>query len=71
MIHPSSFLFKANPETIIYYELVFTSKEFCRIVCEIEDDWLTEIAPHYYNQKMIKDMKSKTLKNKGTAEMKV
>lgn len=30
MIHPSSLLFKSNPEVIIYHELVFTSKEYVR-----------------------------------------
>jgi pre-mRNA-splicing factor ATP-dependent RNA helicase DHX16 len=34
-IHPSSMLHKENPEWVIYQELVFTSKEFMRTVCEV------------------------------------
>ena len=34
-IHPSSLLFKENPEWVIYHELVFTSKEYMRTICEV------------------------------------
>ena len=32
-IHPNSCLFEEMPRWIVYYELVFTSKEFMREVC--------------------------------------
>ena len=47
-IHPSSFLFEVLPKWTIYFELVYTSKEFMRNVIEINPEWLLEIAPHYY-----------------------
>lgn len=70
MIHPSSLLFKLNPEWIVYHELVFTTKEYMRNVCEISADWLLEIAPHFYKEKDIKGEKRKMPKNTGTSEMK-
>jgi pre-mRNA-splicing factor ATP-dependent RNA helicase DHX16 len=52
-IHPSSLLFEEKPEWIVYHELVFTSKEYVRNVCEIKGEWLLEIAPHLYKEKDI------------------
>lgn len=63
MIHPHSFLFKENPKYVIYNELVYTTKEFMRNVIEIESDWLTEIAPHYYSEKDILGDQRKMPKN--------
>jgi pre-mRNA-splicing factor ATP-dependent RNA helicase DHX16 len=54
MIHPSSLLFKESPEWVVYHELVFTSKEYMRTVCEVKQEWLVEIAPHYFNEDTLK-----------------
>ncbi|EGV60087.1 HA2-domain-containing protein, partial [Yamadazyma tenuis ATCC 10573] len=46
-IHPSSNLFgKANLDSIMYVEYVFTSKGYARNCSAIELSWLQEIAPH-------------------------
>ena len=42
MIHPSSSLYQVNPKWVVYFELVLTSKEFMRVVMEIDSAWLTE-----------------------------
>ncbi|KAF5360989.1 hypothetical protein D9756_004819 [Leucocoprinus leucothites] len=49
-IHPSSSLFQAQPpvKTVLYYELVMTSKSYMRQVMEIKPSWLLEVAPHYF-----------------------
>ncbi|KAM7279154.1 hypothetical protein ACFE04_006288 [Oxalis oulophora] len=49
-IHPSSGLSPAEklPRWIVYHELVLTSKAYIRQVSEIKQEWLVEIAPHYY-----------------------
>lgn len=47
-LHPSSTLIEARPKWIIYYELVLTSKEFCRSCFPIQPEWLNEVAPHFY-----------------------
>lgn len=47
-IHPSSALFNKNPDTVVYHELVMTSKEYMRNVCSIESKWLLEVAPNYF-----------------------
>lgn len=55
-IHPSSVLFGINPKWILYYELVLTSKEYCRQVMEIKPEWLIEVSPHYYKSKDIQEL---------------
>ncbi|CCM01881.1 uncharacterized protein FIBRA_03952 [Fibroporia radiculosa] len=49
-IHPSSSLFQITPpvKTVLYYELVMTSKSYLRQVMEIKPAWLLEVAPHYF-----------------------
>ncbi|KAH9841519.1 pre-mRNA splicing factor [Rhodofomes roseus] len=49
-IHPSSSLFQQTPpvKTVLYYELVMTSKSYLRQVMEIKPSWLLEVAPHYF-----------------------
>lgn len=49
-IHPSSSLFNHQPpaKTVLYYELVMTSKSYMRQIMEIKPAWLLEVAPHYY-----------------------
>ena len=56
-VHPSSCLFRASgsgilpPKFILYHELIFTTKEYMRQNIDIQSDWLTEVAPHYYKDK--------------------
>ena len=52
-IHPSSGLAKELPKWVVYFELVFTSKEYMRQCIEIQPKWLIEIAPHYYQTREI------------------
>lgn len=49
--HPSSVLFTRIPKTsfVIYHEVIETTKRFMRDVSSIEQDWLPELAPHYYS----------------------
>lgn len=49
-IHPSSSLFQHQPpvKTVLYYELVMTSKSYMRQIMEIKPSWLMEVAPHYF-----------------------
>ena len=64
MIHPNSSLFEEQPRWVLYHELVFTSKEFMRSVIEIENQWLVEVAPHYYKPKEIEDSHSRKMPKK-------
>tara|TARA_B110000008_G_scaffold228618_1_gene230732 strand:+ start:79 stop:3366 length:3288 start_codon:yes stop_codon:yes gene_type:complete len=59
-IHPSSGLAKELPRWVVYFELVYTSKEYMRQVIEIKPEWLVEIAPHYYKRKEIEGETIKT-----------
>ena len=47
-IHPSSVLFGNQPKWVIYFELMFTTKEYMRQILEISPSWLLEAAPHYF-----------------------
>uniref|UniRef100_A0A914EIC2 RNA helicase n=1 Tax=Acrobeloides nanus TaxID=290746 RepID=A0A914EIC2_9BILA len=60
-IHPNSCLFEDRPRWIIYYELVFTTKEFMREVMEVESNWVQEVAPHYYKSGDLEDPTNKKM----------
>ncbi|KAJ2657678.1 DEAH-box ATP-dependent RNA helicase prp22 [Coemansia sp. RSA 1200] len=47
-IHPSSALFSKNPEWVIYYELVVTSKKYMHNITVVEPRWLVEVAPTFF-----------------------
>ncbi|CAF0785958.1 unnamed protein product, partial [Didymodactylos carnosus] len=53
LIHPNSCLFEQIPRYVIYFELVLTTKEYMRQVIEIENQWLLEVAPHFYKTKKL------------------
>eukprot|EP01054_Gregarina_sp_Poly1_P004030 Gregarina_sp_Poly_1__4029@NODE_221_length_11248_cov_177_758072_g195_i0_p1_GENE_NODE_221_length_11248_cov_177_758072_g195_i0NODE_221_length_11248_cov_177_758072_g195_i0_p1_ORF_typecomplete_len860_score136_82Flavi_DEAD/PF07652_14/1_2e27HA2/PF04408_23/1_4e26OB_NTP_bind/PF07717_16/5_7e19DEAD/PF00270_29/1_3e14DEAD/PF00270_29/4_1e03Helicase_C/PF00271_31/7_5e13AAA_19/PF13245_6/2_1e03AAA_19/PF13245_6/1_8e08AAA_22/PF13401_6/2e07AAA_22/PF13401_6/5_1e03ResIII/PF04851_15/1_2e05Herpes_ori_bp/PF02399_15/7_3e0 len=40
-----------RPDTIVYDELVLTSKEYMRNISEIEGKWLLEASPHFFKDK--------------------
>lgn len=61
MIHPNSSLFEELPRWVLYFELVFTTKEYMRQVTEIESKWLLEVAPHYYQDRELEDATTKKL----------
>ncbi|GMT15697.1 hypothetical protein PFISCL1PPCAC_6994 [Pristionchus fissidentatus] len=70
--HPNSCLFEETPRWVVYYELVFTSKEFMREMVQIEPLWLLEVAPHYYKQRELEDATNKKMpkqKGKSKAEL--
>ncbi|WVW83262.1 hypothetical protein I302_105281 [Kwoniella bestiolae CBS 10118] len=52
-VHPSSVMFTRQPSTgwVIYHEVVETTKSFMRDLTVIEEDWLVELAPHFYEFK--------------------
>uniref|UniRef100_A0A915EVT8 Uncharacterized protein n=1 Tax=Ditylenchus dipsaci TaxID=166011 RepID=A0A915EVT8_9BILA len=67
-VHPNSCLFEDRPRWLIYYELVFTSKEFMREVIEIDSKWIAELAPHYFKANELEDTINKKLpKHTGKA----
>ena len=69
LIHPGSFLapkeakqgqdMKMGPKWVVFHELVQTNREYMRQVCEIQKEWLVEIAPHLYKLKDVDDEKAK------------
>jgi ATP-dependent RNA helicase DDX35 len=50
-IHPSSVLFSRNAKYVVFHEVVETNQAYMRDVTVIEPEWLTELAPHFYEYK--------------------
>ncbi|KAM0754168.1 P-loop containing nucleoside triphosphate hydrolase protein [Meredithblackwellia eburnea MCA 4105] len=48
--HPTSVLFTRIPTKsfVIYHEVIETTKRYMRDITSVEQDWLVELAPHYY-----------------------
>ena len=61
MIHPNSSMFEDLPRFLIYHELVLTTKEYMRNVIEIKNEWLLEVAPHYYKAKELEDASNRKM----------
>ncbi len=70
MIHPNSSMFEDLPRWVIYHELVFTTKEYMRNVIEIKNEWLLEVAPHYYKEKELEDSATKKMPKMGKGKAK-
>ncbi|KAI9308744.1 Asp-Glu-Ala-His box polypeptide 35, isoform CRA_a [Cunninghamella echinulata] len=47
-IHPESVLFNRNPSCVIFHEVVETNKPYMRDITTIDEKWLAELAPHFY-----------------------
>ncbi|KAF4120044.1 pre-mRNA-splicing factor ATP-dependent RNA helicase DHX16 [Geosmithia morbida] len=62
-IHPSSVLMAVDPpeKTVVYFELVQTTKEYMRSVMPIDASWLAELAPHFHKKKDIEAMEEKKM----------
>lgn len=62
-IHPSSVLKEVDPppKTVIYHELMQTSKEYMRSCLPIEVAWLRELAPHFYKKHELDAMEEKKM----------
>ncbi|KAK8869932.1 hypothetical protein IAR55_000500 [Kwoniella newhampshirensis] len=52
-VHPSSVMFTRQPSTgwVIYHEVIETTKSFMRDLTVVDEDWLVELAPHFYTFK--------------------
>ncbi|KAH9906811.1 P-loop containing nucleoside triphosphate hydrolase protein [Xylariomycetidae sp. FL2044] len=62
-IHPSSVLMKSDPpeKTVIYYELVLTTKEYMRSCLPIKAEWLNEVAPHFHKKKDLEALEERKM----------
>ncbi|KAL7129909.1 hypothetical protein ABFS83_13G099700 [Erythranthe nasuta] len=51
-IHPSSVLFRVNPKWVVFHSIVSTDRRYMRNVISIDPSWLTEAAPHFYQNQL-------------------
>ncbi|KAL7642303.1 UNVERIFIED_CONTAM: hypothetical protein RMT77_006864 [Armadillidium vulgare] len=55
-IHPSSVLYdQQQPQWVLFGEVIHTNKTYMKDLTVIEESWLTEIAPHFYEKVITKD----------------
>lgn len=49
-IHPTSTMFGRNPapKCVVYTELLTTKKTYIRGVTQVREEWLIEVAPHFF-----------------------
>ena len=48
-IHPNSVLYTLKqPQWVVFYQILHTSKTFMRHVTVIDKQWLINLAPHFY-----------------------
>jgi len=50
-IHPTSVLSEVTnlPKTVVFVEILHSTKSYMRHLMAVESDWLTTVAPHYYS----------------------
>eukprot|EP00040_Diaphanoeca_grandis_P016307 m.84087 g.84087 ORF g.84087 m.84087 type:complete len:711 (-) comp25707_c0_seq2:27-2159(-) len=52
-VHPSSVLYvEQHPKHVIFGEVLLTTQKYMRDISAIEGEWLAELAPHFYDQKL-------------------
>jgi ATP-dependent RNA helicase DHX8/PRP22 len=49
-IHPSSSLFHHQPKWVVFFKILFTSREYMRDIISIEPQWLIELAPNIFKK---------------------
>uniref|UniRef100_A0A182VKI6 RNA helicase n=1 Tax=Anopheles merus TaxID=30066 RepID=A0A182VKI6_ANOME len=55
-IHPLSALYtEQQPQWVVFCELIHTTKLFMKDLTVIQQQWLPEIAPHYYHKVTVRD----------------
>lgn len=59
-IHPESVLFNRNPTCVIFHEIVETNQSYMRDITTIDEKWLAELAPHFYQYSSSKSSSSIT-----------
>ena len=66
-IHPTAALHDAPPRWVVFNELKQTSREYMRMISEIEPSWLVEVAPSFYTKDEIEELSKKKMPklNKG------
>lgn len=66
-IHPTSAIHDLPPRWVVFNEIKQTTKEYMRIISEIEPSWLTEVAPTFYDKEEIEELAKKKMPkiNKG------
>ena len=49
-LHPTSVLYAAPPDWLVFHESTYTAVELALNATKIDEHWLTELAPHFYTR---------------------
>jgi len=60
-LHPTSALHDSLPRWVVFNEIKQTTKEYMRIISEIEPSWLVEVAPYFYSKEEIEELAKKRM----------
>lgn len=56
-VHPLSTLYtQQQPQFVVFCELIQTTKLFMKDITVIKEEWLTELAPHYYHKTTVHEI---------------
>mmetsp|Transcript_5983 Transcript_5983/g.14509 ORF Transcript_5983/g.14509 Transcript_5983/m.14509 type:complete len:128 (+) Transcript_5983:1752-2135(+) len=69
-IHPSSALCGKKPDTIMFYEIVMTTKVYVRCVTAVDSSWLTEVVPDHFAAAAKSAVEKKGKEKEGTSQKK-
>lgn len=60
-IHPTSALHDTMPRWVVFNEIKQTTKEYMRIISEIESRWLIDVASSFYSKEEIEELAKKKM----------
>lgn len=60
-IHPTSALHDTMPRWVVFNEIKQTTKEYMRIISEIESSWLLDVASSFYSKEEIEELAKKKM----------
>ena len=49
-IHPHSVLYTSPPDWLVFHETTYTTCELVLNATQVDEEWLTELAPHFYTR---------------------
>lgn len=56
-IHPNSVFYSVKqPSWVVFSEILYTNKLYMKDITRIQEEWLIEVAPHFYRKSTLQDV---------------